>query len=100
MNRVAACDQHKRVKEKPEPVESPSSSALSQEGVSYIIDALVMLIFVTVAVLGVFCRKIMTNVLFKGALESEVYNESAEVANQKAIRTDIVLTNSDHEKWL
>ena len=78
-----ATDQHKKVKEKPEPVENPSSSSLSQEVLGCMIGALVKLIFVTVAVLGVFCRKNMTGVPFKGALESVVYNESAEVANQK-----------------
>ena len=99
MNHVAATDQHKHVEEKSEPVDIPSS-ALTQEVLGCIIGALVMLIFVTVAVLGVFCRKNMSGVPFKGGMESEVYNESGEVANQKAIRTDIVLTNSNHEKYL
>ena len=97
---AATTDQHKLVKSKTDFFEDPASYAMSQEVLGGLIGALVILLLVIVAVIAVFCRKNNSFLLLKGVLRSDTYDESTEVAAQKAFRTDLVLSNTDHGKGL
>ena len=94
MNDAAAADQHNQVNGKPGFVEELSSSTVSHEVLGGIIAALVILIFVIA--LAVFRRRYMTGVPLKGVSRSGIYDKSTEITNQKAIRTDLLLSNTDH----